>query len=215
MMPADNWLDGRKRAGPISYDAARNHLASRNPAPSWHGLAVVPRSRPRNNPTGKPALGEIAVHRHLFFLCSIVIALSGAESTARAADPERCQGLARRYETAKPQISATEVSLTLFSAVDANCLDLATQLLDQAASVDAPDRFGARPLSHAAKSGHPRMVDLLLARRAPIDARNLDRATALYLSAEGSHILIAQRLIERGADVYLAGRSAISPIAAA
>jgi ankyrin repeat protein len=123
--------------------------------------------------------------------------------------------LARRYEIAKPQITAMEVSLTLFAAVDANCLDLAAQLLDQGASLDARDRLGARPLSHAAKSGHLQMVDLLLARGAPIDARNLDGATALYFAAEGSHILIAQRLIERGADVNLTGRSAISPIAAA
>ena len=35
------------------------------------------------------------------------------------------------------------------------------------------------------------------------------------MAAEGSHILIAQRLIERGADVKLGGRSGISPIAAA
>ncbi|MGZ3284492.1 MAG: ankyrin repeat domain-containing protein, partial [Xanthobacteraceae bacterium] len=140
------------------------------------------------------------MRRHLVFLCSIAIAL-GAASAARAADSERCQGLARRYEIAKPQITAMEVSLTLFAAVDANCLDLATQLLDRGASLDARDRLGARPLSHAAKSGHLQMVDLLLARGAPIDARNLAGSTALYLAAEGSHILIAQRLIERGADV--------------
>ena len=154
------------------------------------------------------------MRRHLVFLCSIAIAL-GTASAARAADPERCQGLARRYEIAKPQITAMEVSLTLFAAVDANCLDLTTQLLDQGASLDARDRLGARPLGHAAKSGHLQMVDLLLARGAPIDARNLAGSTALYLAAEGSHILIAQRLIERGADVKLAGRSGISPIAAA
>ena len=155
------------------------------------------------------------MHRHLFFLCSIAIALTSAGSTARAAESERCLALARRYEIAKPQISATEVSLTLFSAVDANCLDLATQLLDQGASVDARDRLGARPLSHAAKAGHLKLVELLLARGAPIDARNLAGSTALYLAAEGSHILIAQRLIEGGADVKLAGRSGITPIAAA
>ena len=155
------------------------------------------------------------MRRHLLFLCPIAIALMSTGSTARATESERCLGLARRYEIAKPQISATEVSLTLFSAVDANCLDLTTQLLDQGASVDARDRLGARPLSHAAKSGHLKLVDLLLARGAPIDARNLAGSTALYLAAEGSHILIAQRLIERGADVKLAGRSGISPIAAA
>jgi ankyrin repeat protein len=59
------------------------------------------------------------------------------------------------------------------------------------------------------------MVDLLLAHGAPIDARNLDGATALYFAAEGSHISIAQLLIERGANVKLTGRSAISPVTAA
>jgi uncharacterized protein len=155
------------------------------------------------------------LRRHAVFLCSIVTAVLSAASVAGAADSERCQALSRRYEVAKPQITAIEVSLTLFAAVDANCLDLATKLLDQGASVDARDRLGARPLSHAAKSGHLQMVDLLLARGAPIDARNLAGATALYFAAEGSHISIAQRLMEHGADVKLTGRSGISPIAAA
>jgi uncharacterized protein len=155
------------------------------------------------------------LRRHAVVLGSIVIALLGAASAAGAAESERCQALSRRYEEAKPQITAIEVSLTLFAAVDANCLDLATKLLDQGASLDARDRLGARPLSHAAKSGHLQMVDLLLARGAPIDARNLAGATALYFAAEGSHISIAQRLMEHGADVKLTGRSGISPIAAA
>src|SRR5258708_30317708 len=91
-------------------------------------------------------------------------------SAARATDPERCQGLSRRFETAKPQVSAMEVSLTLFSAVDANCIDLATKLLDQGASLDARDRLRARPLSHAANSGHLPLVELLLPRRPPLYA---------------------------------------------
>jgi ankyrin repeat protein len=159
--------------------------------------------------------GENALHRHAVFLGSIVPAALCIISAAGAADSERCQGLSRRLELAGPQITAMEVSLTLFSAVDGNCVDLASRLLDQGASVDARDRLGARPLSHAARSGHLQMVDLLLARGAPIDARDLAGATALYFAAEGSHISIAQRLIERGADVKLTGRSGISPVAAA
>jgi ankyrin repeat protein len=92
---------------------------------------------------------------------------------------------------------------------------MATELLDYGASVDARDRFGARPLSHAARFGHPQMVDLLLARGAPINARNLAGASALFFAAEGGHTLIAQRLIERGADVDLTGRGGVSPVAAA
>lgn len=139
----------------------------------------------------------------------------GAASSAFAAEPERCQELARQFQTTKPEISAPEVSLMLFSAADANCIALATQLLDFGASVDARDRFGARPLSHAARFGHLDMIDLLLSRGAPINARNLAGATALYFAAERGHTAVVRRLIERGADVGLAGRSGISPVAAA
>ena len=158
---------------------------------------------------------ETALYRHVVSLCSIAIAVLSAASAARAAESERCQELGRRFEAAKPQITAIEVSLTLFSAADGNCVALASELLDYGASIDARDRFGARPLSHAAKFGHLEMVDLLLARGAPIDARNLAGATALYFAAEGGRTSVAQRLIERGADVNLTGRSGISPVAAA
>jgi ankyrin repeat protein len=155
------------------------------------------------------------LYRNILFLCSVAIAVFGTISAALAAESERCQELGRRYHAAKPQVTAIEVSLTLFSATDANCLALATELLNEGASVDARDRLGARPLSHAARSGHLEMVDLLLARGAPIDARNLAGATALYFAAEGSHATVVQRLIERGADVKLTGRNGVSPVAAA
>jgi ankyrin repeat protein len=147
--------------------------------------------------------------------CAIAVALLSEVPAAGAADSARCQELGRRFEIAKPQITAIEVSLTLFSAVDANCLAIATELLDHGASVDARDRLGARPLSHAARSGHLERVDLLLARGAPIDARNLAGATALFVAAEAGQASVAQRLIERGADIKLTGRSGVSPIAAA
>src|ERR1700675_1059511 len=158
--------------------------------------------------------GRDRVYRQIALLCSIVAALSAA-AVARAAESEPCRDVRLRFETIKPQISAIEVSLTLFSAVDKNCLDLATELLDYGASVDARDRLGARPLSHAARIGDLGMLALLLPHGAPIDARNLAGATALYFAAEGGHTPVAQRLIERGADVKLAGRSRISPVAAA
>ena len=156
------------------------------------------------------------MYRRGVILCSVGIAvLSAISAAALAADSERCQELGRKLQAAKPQISAIEISLALFSAADANCIALATDLLDHGASVDARDRFGARPLSHAARFGHLEMVDLLLARGAPIDARNLAGATALYFAADGGRLSVAQRLIERGADVNLTGRSGISPVAAA
>ena len=156
------------------------------------------------------------MYRRGVILYSVGIAvLSAISAAALAADSERCQELGRKLQAAKPQISAIEISSALFSAADGNCIALATDLLDHGASVDARDRFGARPLSHAARFGHLEMVDLLLARGAPIDARNLAGATALYFAAEGGHVRVADRLIGLGADVKLTGRSGISPVAAA
>jgi len=156
------------------------------------------------------------LYRRGAILCSVGIAvLSAISAAALAADSERCQELGRKLQAAKPQTSAIEISSALFSAADGNCIALATDLLDHGASVDARDRFGARPLSHAARFGHLEMVDLLLARGAPIDARNLAGATALYFAAEGGHVRVADRLIGLGADVKLTGRSGISPVAAA
>jgi uncharacterized protein len=155
------------------------------------------------------------LRRHLIVFCSVVSAGLWVNSPVYSTESDRCRELARQFETTKPQITAPEVSLAMFSAADANCLALETQLLDFGASVDARDRLGAKPLSHAARFGHLEMVDLLLARGAPIDAQNLSGATALYFAAERGHAAVVRRLIERGADVKLTGRSGLSPVAAA
>ena len=141
--------------------------------------------------------------------------VGAAQVAPAAADPARCRELNRKYETGQAQLAAVEVSLTLFAAANANCVNLATRLLDQGASVDARDRLGARPLSHAARSGRLELVNLLLERGAPVDARNLAGSTALYFAAERGHVAIVQRLIDSGADVNLTGRSDASPVAAA
>ena len=112
---------------------------------------------------------EVGTLRHIALAMVVLV----AADTAYSADSARCRDLVRRYETDKHQMTAIEVSTTLFAAADRDCINLATTLLDQGASVDARDRLGARPLSRAARSGHLAMVDLLLQRGAPIDARNL------------------------------------------
>ena len=149
------------------------------------------------------------------YLALAALLVLGATHAASAADPGRCRDLNRRYETNKGQWSAIEASQTLFAAADRNCVELATQLLDGGASVDARDRLGARPLSHAARPGHLEMVDLLLQRGAPINARDLAGATALYVAAERGQTAVVQRLIDKGADADLRGRSGTSPVAAA
>src|SRR3984893_11148039 len=126
---------------------------SRQPLVRTLGIA-----QPPCHPHPTCLTGRDRVYRHIALLCSIVVGL-GAASAARAAESEPCRDIRLRFETIKPQISAIEVSLTLFSAVDRNCLDLVTELLDHGASVDARDRFGAPPLSHAARFGHLGIAD--------------------------------------------------------
>lgn len=150
--------------------------------------------------------------RHIVLTAMFVF---GATHTAFASDPARCRDLARHYDAGKSEMTAIEISSTLFSAADRNCVDLATTLLDQGASVDARDRLGARPLARAARSGHLEMVDLLLQRGAPIDARDLAGATALYVAAERGQTAVVQRLIDKGADASLTGRTGTSPLTAA
>jgi hypothetical protein len=59
----------------------------------------------------------------------------GAAQVAPAAtDPARCRELNRKYETGQAQLAAVEVSLTLFAAANANCVNLATRLLGRAAA---------------------------------------------------------------------------------
>jgi len=155
------------------------------------------------------------LHHRAVQLCAALVAGVSAASTASAADPARCRELARKYDISRPQITAVEVSLALFGATDKNCVELASRLLDDGASLDARDRLGSKPLSHAARAGHLETVDVLLARGAEINARNLAGATALYEAAERGQEAVVRRLIERGADVNLGGRSGVSPVAAA
>src|SRR6476646_7076263 len=99
-------------------------------------LPCQPDDRP---PTISCLGGETAVYCHFIFLGLIAIAALNTAPEARAADSARCQQLSRRFENARAQVRAIEVSLTLCSAVDADCIALATELLDYGASLEARD----------------------------------------------------------------------------
>ena len=88
-------------------------------------------------------------------------------------------------------------------------------MLEAGASLEARDRFGAKPLSHAAAAGQIEIVALFLDHGAPIDARDLDGSTALFKAAETGRLTIVKLLVEHGADVDLPGRSGVTPLSAA
>lgn len=151
------------------------------------------------------------------FAAVTVVALScvaSLTSNARA-NVKMCQGLEQSYEQIERGASTIEVNNLLFSATDKGCQDLARRLLDAGASLKARDRFGAKPLSHAAAAGQPELVALFLDHGAPIDARNLDGSTALFKAAETGRLEIVRLLVERGAKVDLPGRSGVTALSAA
>jgi ankyrin repeat protein len=59
------------------------------------------------------------------------------------------------------------------------------------------------------------LTERFIADGAPIDARDLNGATALYAAAEAERPATVAALLSRGADPNLAGRSSVSPLAAA
>lgn len=76
-------------------------------------------------------------------------------------------------------------------------LALTRQLLDRGARVT---REGWTPLHYAASGPDPQVVELLLARGAPIDARSPNGTTPLMMAARYGAIDAADLLARRGAD---------------
>ena len=101
---------------------------------------------------------------------------------------EDCGDIERNYELIKADAVSVQINTALFNAADRGCESLAKKLLDAGASLLARDRLGAMPLAHAARDGHVRLVEFFLAQGAPIDARNVAGATALFAAAENESI---------------------------
>lgn len=138
-----------------------------------------------------------------------------AATNANAAKMRICQEQEQHYEQIKTSAGPLETNAALSAAADKGCLKLAQRLLDDGASLGSRDRFGAMPLTHAAKTGNVDILALFLEHGASVNARNLDGSTALYVAAEQDNQRAAEALIARGADVNLPGRSGLTPIEAA
>src|ERR1700733_12574565 len=107
----------------------------------------------------------------------LVLLAGGAVATFGATFPARadqdCRDIEHNYELIKTNAVAVQTNLALFAAADSGCEDLGPKLIAAGASVLARDRLGSMPLAHAAGAGRDKLVEMLLADNAPIDARNL------------------------------------------
>ena len=135
--------------------------------------------------------------------------------SASQAQTQGCIDLERRFDTTFAEVSAPQMSSFLFSAADGGCEAVVVKALKQGASLDARDRDGGTPLTHAARAGRANVIALMLDRGAVIDQRDVKGSTPLYVAIEKNRLEAAQLLIGRGANVNVEGRSGVSTVAAA
>jgi ankyrin repeat protein len=160
--------------------------------------------------TPRPYLVRTAV-----IVAGFALACLFAAKPAHAAEAATCRELERRYDLIKADIVSVQLNSALFSAADAGCDDFARRLLAAGASLEARDRLGAMPLSHAARAGQRALVELFLAKGAQIDARDIAGSTALGVAAENERQATVALLLAKGADPNLSGRSGLTPLASA
>ncbi len=125
-----------------------------------------------------PVARALSTLQVAWFLMALALA------PAAYANVRVCQEQDQAYEQIKRGAGPIEINNALFAAADKGCLQLAQRLLDDGASLEARDRLGRMALARAARAGHADIVDLFLARGAPVNARNIDGSTALFLAAE-------------------------------
>jgi ankyrin repeat protein len=75
------------------------------------------------------------------------------------------------------------------------------ELLNRGMDVNTCDMEGNTLLMISAHAGYLEQVELLIAARAKLDARNMHGDSALSLAALAGHLVVAQRLVEAGARV--------------
>eukprot|EP01116_Phalansterium_solitarium_P025382 TRINITY_DN9683_c0_g1_i1.p1 TRINITY_DN9683_c0_g1~~TRINITY_DN9683_c0_g1_i1.p1 ORF type:complete len:239 (-),score=47.08 TRINITY_DN9683_c0_g1_i1:3-719(-) len=90
--------------------------------------------------------------------------------------------------------------------------DLVASELDRGVRPDTPDDFGFTPLHTAAVAGQLRCAEVLLRRRANLNARTLSGSTPAHLAARAGHVLLLALLVERNADVTLADDAGHTPL---
>jgi cytohesin len=92
--------------------------------------------------------------------------------------------------------------IELIETIEKGDIEAVKQHLAAGADVNAKDEEGLTPLHLAAGRGHKKIVELLIAKDADVNAKlAVEGETPLHLAAWDGHKEIAELLIAKGADV--------------
>jgi len=116
----------------------------------------------------------------------------------------------------RPQSSSSSVREELREAAKKGDTDALHRLLHAGADVNLRlDSYDLRPLHYAAWHGRREAVEVLLAYKADINARNKDLRTALHLCSSRGHLKTARLLARRGAFLTVRDKEGKTPLDAA
>ncbi len=101
---------------------------------------------------------------------------------------------------ANPMHTDMEGATALHAAAIYAQPDIAWLLLDYGAEINSRDVFGFTPLMMAVQHGRYEMVDYLLKNNASINLRTKDGLSSLAIAIANNQIIIAEKLIELGAN---------------
>lgn len=94
---------------------------------------------------------------------------------------------------------------TLMAAAYNGDDEVAADLVERGAELEAKDEDGQTPLMYAANAGQAAIVGFLLDRGADANARDKRNSTPIMFAAQHGHTEVVRRLLEAGADLDVKG----------
>jgi hypothetical protein len=105
------------------------------------------------------------------------------------------------HPDARMEGNATTLMAAAYNGDD----EVAADLVERGADLEAKDEDGQTPLMYAANAGQTAIVELLLDRGADVNARDKQSSTPIMFAAQHGHAETVGRLLEAGPDLDVQG----------
>ena len=141
---------------------------------------------------------------------------ASALAAKRTTSPDKFRESLESAETLLKPVHRNEnnmrqIDQKLFTAAWNGDVQKVWDLLDEGADIYARNGFGETVLHTAAHGGHPVVAELLLAKKADINAIDKERNTPLLLACVFKNMEVIKVLLEKGADAGIANKNGYVP----